>query len=304
MKVLILGSGPAGLTAAVYVARGAHEPIVIAGDQPGGQLMLTTEVENYPGFEEPILGPALIEKMRKQAERFGARFVDGNATKVDFSSRPFKVWVEEELYQADAVIIATGASARWLDLENEQRLRGRGVSSCATCDGFFFRGKDVVVVGGGDTALEEALQLAKMVSKVTVIHRRDKLRAQKILQQKALDNLKIKFLWNHVVVDVVGKDKVEGVHVKNVKTSETSELKCDGVFVAIGHEPNTDIFPGQLEIDEKGYVIRKTRSMTSVEGVFAAGDVHDYVYRQAATAVGSGCEAALDTIRWLEAQQR
>jgi thioredoxin reductase (NADPH) len=302
MKVLILGSGPAGLTAAIYAARGGLEPIVVAGSQPGGQLMLTTEVENYPGFEEPILGPDLMAKMRKQAERFGTTFVDSDAGQVDFTSTPFRIWADQQAYQGDAVILATGASAKWLDVANEQRLRGRGVSSCATCDGFFFKGKDVVVVGGGDTAVEEALFLGKLVNKVTLIHRREELRAQKIAQQRVFAHPKIQFLWNHVVVDILGQEAVQGVRLKHVGTGQHRELKCDGVFVAIGHKPNTDVFAGHVEIDQRGYVVRTERTMTSVPGVFVAGDVYDYTYRQAVTAAGSGCEAALDAIRWLEAQ--
>jgi thioredoxin reductase (NADPH) len=264
--------------------------------------MLTTEVENYPGFEEPILGPDLVGKMRKQAERFGTTFVDNEAGKVDFASTPFRIWADQQAYDGDAVILATGASAKWLDVANEQRLRGRGVSSCATCDGFFFKGKDVVVVGGGDTALEEALFLVKLVNKVTLIHRRDELRAQRIAQQRAFAQPKIQFLWNHIVADILGKDNVQGVRLKHVGTGQQRELKCDGVFVAIGHKPNTELFAGHVEIDARGYVVRKERTMTSVPGVFVAGDVYDYTYRQAVTAAGSGCEAALDAIRWLEAQ--
>jgi len=302
MKVLVLGAGPAGLAAAIYAARGGVEPIVIAGSQPG-QLTLTTEVENYPGFEEPILGPELIEKMKRQAERFGSKFVEADAKKVKFS-KPFKVWIDDEVFEGDAVIIATGSSALWLGLPNEQRLRGKGVSACATCDGFFFKEKDVVVVGGGDTAMEEALFLAKMVNKVTVIHRRDSLRAQRILQDRAFSNAKIQFLWNHLVINILGKDKVEGVRVKQVETGYEKDLECEAVFVSIGHKPNTEIFAGQVEIDEKGYVVRKIGSMSSVEGVFVAGDVYDYVYRQAVTAAASGAEAAIDAVKWLETQHR
>ncbi|MCS7116515.1 MAG: thioredoxin-disulfide reductase [Nitrososphaerota archaeon] len=304
-RVIIIGSGPAGLTAAIYVARGGLEPLVISGSTPGGQLVLTTEVENYPGFETGILGPELIERMRRQAERFGAKFVDGDATKVDFSKRPFKVWVGEDVYEGDAVIIATGASAKWLGLESEQRLRGRGVSSCATCDGFFFAGKDVVVVGGGDTALEEALFLTKFVKSVTIVHRRDTLRASKILQDRAFSNEKIKFRWNSEVVEILGKDRVVGVRLKNVKTGELSELKCDGVFIAIGHKPNTELFKGQIELNNEGYVVVKEGTYgtsTSVEGVFVAGDAYDYKYRQAITAAASGCKAAIDAIHYLEAK--
>lgn len=301
-KVIIIGSGPAGLTAAIYAARGGLEPLVIAGSTPGGQLMLTTEVENYPGFETGIFGPELMERMRRQAERFGAKFIEGDATKVDFSKRPFKVWVGEDMYSGDAVIIATGASAKWLGLESEQRLRGRGVSSCATCDGFFFTNKDVVVVGGGDTAIEEALFLTKFARTVTIIHRRDALRASKILQDRAFSNEKIKFKWNSEVVEILGEDKVVGVRLRDVKTGELFDLKCDGVFIAIGHKPNTELFKGQIELDNNGYVVVKNGTATSVEGVFAAGDVYDYKYRQAITAAASGCKAAIDTIKYLEAK--
>ncbi len=299
-KLLIIGSGPAGLTAAIYAARGGLEPIVISGALPGGQLMLTTEVENYPGFSEPILGPQLMDEMRKQAERLGTKFVDTDATSVDFSSMPFKVFVDQEAHTGDAVIIATGASAMWLGLESEQRLRGKGVSACATCDGFFFKDKEVEVIGGGDTAMEEALFLTKFATKVTVIHRRDELRASKILQARAFENPKINFLWNSIVEEILGKDKVEGIRITNVKTGETSTISCEGVFIAIGHNPNTEIFRGHVEVDEKGYAVRKNESRSNVEGVFVAGDVYDYVYRQAVTAAASGCKAALDAIKYLE----
>jgi len=302
-RVIILGSGPAGLTSAIYCARGGVEPLVIAGSQPGGQLMWTTEVENFPGFDAGILGPELMERMRKQAERFGARFVDGDTTSVDFSRRPFKVRVGETVYEGDAVIIATGASARWLGLESEKRLRGKGVSACATCDAFFFKGKEVAVVGGGDTALEEALTLSKVAAKVTIIHRRDELRATKILQERAFKNERIAFRWNSAVEDIIGQDKVEGLRLRDVKTGEKTELKCAGVFIAIGHKPNTEFLSGQVEPDKKGYLVLKNGSSTSVEGVFGAGDVHDYVYHQAITAAGFGCRAALDAIRWLESRE-
>ncbi len=302
-SILILGSGPAGLTAGIYAARGGLDATVVKGSQAGGQLMLTTEVENYPGFSEPIMGPNLIEEMTKQAQRLGVKFVEDEATGVDFSSTPLKVKLSDRTLSADAVIIGTGASALWLGLESEQRLRGRGVSSCATCDGFFFRGKEVVVVGGGDTAVEEALFLSKLASKVTLIHRRDELRASRIMQQRALTNPKISFVWDSSVEDVLGKDKVEGVRVKNVKTGQVSELGCAGAFVAIGHKPNSEIFAGQLELDEKGYIKSRDETRTSVEGVFVAGDVYDYLYRQAVTAAASGCKAAIDAIRYLEAQE-
>ena len=306
-KLIIIGSGPAGLTASIYAARGGIEPLVISGHEPGGQLMYTTEVENFPGFDEPILGPTLMEKMRKQAQRFGTRFVDNAISSVDFSSIPFRIKCSstdnnniDEEYFADSVILATGASAIWLGLESEQRLRGRGVSSCATCDGFFFKGKDVIVIGGGDTAIEEALFLVKFTKSVMIIHRRNQLRASAILQQKAFRHEKISFLWNTIVKDIIGDNNVESVRVKNVTTEQTSDIRTDGVFVAIGHKPNTDLFKGQIELDEKGYVKKYEESKTNIEGVFVAGDVYDYKYRQAVTAAGSGCKAALDVINYLE----
>jgi thioredoxin reductase (NADPH) len=306
-KLVIIGSGPAGLTASIYAARGGIEPLVISGHEPGGQLMYTTEVENFPGFDEPILGPILIEKMRKQAQRFGTRFVDKAISSVDFSSKPFRVRCSNsdnniEEYFADSVIIATGASAVWLGLESEQRLRGRGVSSCATCDGFFFRGKDVVVIGGGDTAMEEALFLIKFTKSVKIIHRRDKLNASVIMQQKAFRNEKISFLWNTVVEDIIGDNEVKSVLVKNIITEQPSDIRTDGVFVAIGHKPNTDLFKGQIELEERGYIKKYEESKTNIDGVFVAGDVYDYKYRQAVTAAGSGCKAALDVINYLESK--
>jgi thioredoxin reductase (NADPH) len=274
--------------------------VVIAGAVPGGQLMLTTEVENFPGFEEPILGPDLIQHMRKQAERFGAEFIQDDATSVDFKTRPFKTNAAGKIYESNAVIIATGASAKWLGVDSESRLRGKGVSSCATCDGFFFRGKDTVTVGGGDVALEDTMFLTKFVNHATIIHRRDALRASKILQDRAFKNSKISFVWDSVVEEVLGQQKVEGVRVRNVKTGKQDVLKCDGVFLAIGHQPNTAIFQGQIELDQKGYIVTRQGTATSVEGVFACGDVRDFHYRQAITAAGEGCRAAMDAEDYLE----
>ena len=297
--VIVIGSGPAGLTAAVYCGRALLKTLVIAGAIPGGQLMLTTEVENFPGFEEPILGPDLIQRMRKQAERFGAEFLQDDATDVDFKSRPFKVKTAGETYESNAVIIATGASAKWLGLDSETRLRGKGVSSCATCDGFFFRGKDTVTVGGGDVAIEDTLFLTKFVNHATIVHRRNELRASKILQERAFKNPKISFVWDAIVEEVLGEQKVEGVRIRNVKTGKQEVLKCDGLFVAIGHQPNTAIFQGQIELDEKGYVVTREGTAASIEGVFAGGDVRDFHYRQAVTAAGDGCRAAMDAEDYL-----
>jgi thioredoxin reductase (NADPH) len=298
--VIIVGSGPAGLTSAVYCGRAMLKTLVIAGAVPGGQLMLTTEVENFPGFEEPILGPDLIQHMRKQAERFGAEFIQDDATSVDFKTRPFKINAAGKIYESNAVVIATGASAKWLGVDSESRLRGKGVSSCATCDGFFFRGKDTVTVGGGDVALEDTMFLTKFVNHATIIHRRDALRASKILQDRAFKNSKISFIWDSVVEEVLGQQKVEGVRVRNVKTGKQDVLKCDGVFLAIGHQPNTAIFQGQIELDQKGYIVTRQGTATSVEGVFACGDVRDFHYRQAITAAGDGCRAAMDAEDYLE----
>ncbi|MEK0325859.1 MAG: thioredoxin-disulfide reductase [Nitrosopumilus sp.] len=299
-NLLVLGSGPAGLTSAIYGARGGLDVTVVSGLEPGGQLMLTTDVENFPGFEEPILGPVLMKQMRSQAQRLGVKFVDDVVKSVDFSNKPFKVAVGDQTLEGGAVIVATGASSKWIGLESEQRLRGKGVSSCATCDGFFFKEKDIVLVGGGDVAMEDANFLTKFARKVTVIHRRNELRASHILQQRAFSNEKITFIWDSVVEEILGNDVVEGVRVKNVKTGELSALKCHGVFVAIGHKPNTDILQGQLELDAKGYAVAKEQNNSSVKGVFVAGDVFDHVYRQAVTAAASGCSAAMDAIRYLE----
>jgi thioredoxin reductase (NADPH) len=308
-NVIIIGSGPAGLTAAIYTARAALEPLLIEGepsstsDQPGGQLMLTTDVENYPGFPDGVMGPELMHAMRTQAERFGTEIRTEKVTRVDFSERPFKVWVGEALHLAQAVIVSTGAQALMLGLEAETRLIGHGLSTCATCDGFFFRGHDIAVVGGGGTALEEAAFLTKFADKVTIIHRRDELRASKIMQQRAFDNPKIEFLWNSTVVEVLGTEKVEGIVVEDVHTGERSTVDVTGLFIAIGHRPNTDLFRGQLEMEaDSGYLVTKPdSSYTDVEGVFACGDVQDHTYRQAITAAGSGCTAAIDAERWLEA---
>ena len=313
-EVVIIGSGPAGLTAAIYAARANLKPLVIEGepssnsDQPGGQLMLTTDVENYPGFPEGIMGPQLMADMRAQATRFGAEIVTLKVSRADFSARPFAIWIgdpdtAEPTYTAEAVIVSTGARSVMLGLEAEQRLIGHGLSTCATCDGFFFRDQEIAVVGGGDSAMEEAGFLTKFASKVTLIHRRDALRASKIMQQRAFDNPKIEFAWNSVVVDVVGGTKVEALALRDTITGEERDLPVTGVFIAIGHRPNTDLFTDQLDMDDAGYLVTGAdRSTTNIEGVFACGDVQDHTYRQAVTAAGSGCMAAIDAERWLESQ--
>ena len=313
-QLIIIGSGPAGLTAAIYAARAQLAPLVIEGepsstsDQPGGQLMLTTEVENFPGFVQGIMGPELMGAFREQAARFGTEYVTAKVSRVDLSSRPFRLWVgdpdaPEPTYAADALIVATGAKALMLNLPNEERLLGYGVSTCATCDGFFFRGHQIAVVGGGDSALEEALFLTRFAEKVTLIVRRGELRASKVMQQRAVDNPKIEFLWHSSVVDVMGDTKVSGVRVRNNETGAESDLGVTGLFVAIGHLPNTDLFAGQLDMEDNGYLrTMGNTTYTNIEGVFACGDVQDHRYRQAITAAGSGCMAAIDAERWLEDQ--
>jgi thioredoxin reductase (NADPH) len=302
-KVLIIGSGPAGLTAAIYASRANLEPIVLAGVVPGGQLMITSDVENYPGFPEGILGPELMAKFREQAERFGSRILDVDVERVDFSERPFRAWARGVEYRAEAVIVATGASALWLGLDSETRLRGRGVSACATCDGFFFRDKEIAVVGGGDTALEEATYLTRFASKVHLLHRRDTFRASKIMVDRAYDNPKIEVHTNVAVDEVLGGVKVDGLRVRDTVTDETRDVPMEGLFVAIGYRPNTAIFENILEADEKGYLVVTDETGSRIEGVFIAGDVHDHRYRQAVTAAGDGCKAAIDAERWLEVQE-
>jgi thioredoxin reductase (NADPH) len=302
--VVIMGSGPAGLTAAIYAARANLSPLLIEGWQSGGQLTTTTEVENYPGFAKGIMGPELMKEMRAQAERFGTEFLTGDVSAVSFKNHPLTLTIDgERTVKAKTVIIATGASAIPIGLPNEKRLTGHGVSTCATCDGFFFRGKELIVVGGGDSAMEEGTFLTKFATKVSIVHRRDKLRASKIMQDRAMKNEKIAFAWNSVVEDVLGQDVVTGVRLKNMVTGKVSELACAGVFVAIGHRPNTTLFAGQIDMDEKGYIRTHAGTATSVSGVFAAGDVQDSKYRQAVTAAGSGCMAAIDAERFLESSE-
>ena len=298
--VIIIGSGPAGYTAAIYAARANLSVLMLQGYQVGGQLMLTSDVENYPGFEEGILGPPMMEKFEAQARRFGTELIPEDVISVDFSKRPFKVITDSGEYEARAIIISTGASAKWLGLPSEQRLQGRGVSACATCDGFFFKNKDVAVIGGGDTAMEEAIFLTRYTNHVTVIHRRDTLRASKIMQDRAFKNPKISFIWDTEITEVLGENEVTGLRLHNVKTDEESILPVQGFFLAIGHKPNTDLFKGILAMDKVGYIVPVEHTMTNIPGIFAAGDVTDHRYRQAVTAAGDGCRAAIDAERWLE----
>jgi thioredoxin reductase (NADPH) len=297
--VIIIGSGSAGYTASVYSCRAGRKTLMLAGSIPGGQLMITSDVENFPGFPEGILGPELMEKLRKQAERFGPQIIYDDASKVDFSTRPFTVTAGNHSYHGKSVIIATGANAKWLEIPSETKFKGKGVSSCATCDGFFFKDKDVVVVGGGDTAMEEASFLANITRKVTIIHRRDKLRASQIMQERVMKNPRVTFEWDSIVREVLGGQKVTGVKLANVKTGKETTLNTDGVFVAIGHEPNTQVFKGAIHLDQKGYIVTKNETETNVPGVFAAGDVRDHRYRQAITAAADGCKAAIDADRFL-----
>ena len=302
--LVIIGSGPAGYTAALYAARANLAPVVLRGLDAGGQLMLTTDVENYPGFADGILGPELMDQMEKQATRFGAEILPVHVTEVDLGPHPFHIAAGDQTWQARSIIVATGASARWLGIPGEDRLRGRGVSACATCDGFFFRDRELFVVGGGDTAMEEATYLTKFASKVTLVHRRHELRASKVMQERALSDPKIQVIWDSVLEEIIGQDAVTGVRVRNVRTDETAELSTDGVFMAIGHDPNTTLFREQLDLDDDGYVrVQEPRTATNVAGVFAAGDVTDHIYRQAVTAAGQGCKAAIDAERFLEEER-
>ncbi len=307
-EVMIIGSGPSGLTAAIYAARANLEPLLIEGTDAGGQLMLTTDVENYPGFPDGVLGPDMMAKFREQAERFGTELLAAHVDRVDLSQRPFRAWVGDDEYRSKAVIISTGARARMLGLESEEQMVGHGVSTCATCDGFFFRDQEIAVVGGGDSAMEESLFLTKFASKVHVIHRRDELRASKIMQERAFDNDKIEFVWDSEVEEVLGNGTVEGLRIVNNKTGERAELGVTGLFIAIGHIPNTEIFEGQIDLDDEGYIVplppgpNGPTTLTNIDGVFAAGDCVDHVYRQAVTAAGMGCQAAMDAERWIEAR--
>ena len=302
-KLIIIGSGPAGLTAAIYAARADLKPLVIAGLTFGGQLMLTTDVENFPGFRESIMGPDLMNSMIAQAERFGSEIVYEDVTAVDFSAKPFKVTVGDKEFLSESIIIATGASSLWLGLPSEDQFRGKGVSACATCDGFFFRDKEIIVVGGGDAAMEEALYLTKFVKKVTVLNRSEKLRASKIMADRAMNNSKITILYNKAVVEFLGSDRLTGVKIKDTVSGEVSDMPIEGAFIAIGHKPNTEIFSGQIDLDPKGYIVPKDGTKTNIEGVFVGGDVRDYRYRQAVTAAGMGCMAALDAEKYLHMDQ-
>jgi thioredoxin reductase (NADPH) len=302
-NVVIIGSGPAGLTAAIYAARAELKPVVIAGHNPGGQLMQTTEVENFPGFPEGIMGPELMSHMMNQATHFGATIMQEVVTEVDFQNKPFTLKTDKNEYKAKTVIIAMGADANWLNLPNEQRLRGKGVTACATCDGFFFRDKEVIVAGGGDSAMEEATFLTKFASKVTIVHRRDEFRASKAMIARAKADPKIAFMFNSQIIDVLGQDKVEGIRVKSTVTDEETDVKTDGLFLAIGHTPNTKLLQGQIDLDEKGYVVVRNNTLTNIEGVFVAGDINDHRYRQAVTAAGMGCMAALDAEKYLSEKE-